>query len=150
MIKIIKSDSTNADFISLVEKPDVYQAEMDGDKHSFYRQFNSIETLKHVLVAYEDDKAVACGAIKKYDNITMEVKRMFTLTTHRGKGISEDILRQLEKWAKELGCQQCILETGKKQLEAIAFYNKMNYHHIPNYGQYEQAEYSLCFEKILD
>ena len=149
MIRIIKSDSKNEDFILLVKELDTYQAEMDGDKYSFYSQFNNIETLQHVLVAYEDSKAVACGAIRMYDNITMEVKRMFTLPAYRGKGISGTILNQLEEWAKELGCEKCILETGKNQLSAIAFYKKMNYAPIPNYGQYEHAEYSLCFEKIL-
>jgi len=42
-----------------------------------------------------------------------------------------------------------VLETGKKQIDAIALYTKNGYHIIPNYGQYAGVEYSLCFEKRI-
>ncbi len=92
---------------------------------------------------------MGCGAIKKYSLNIMEVKRMFTLPEVRGKGIATKILTELEVWAKELSCEKCILETGKKQSEAIELYKKSGYTVIPNYGQYEQIENSVCFEKII-
>jgi GNAT superfamily N-acetyltransferase len=79
----------------------------------------------------------------------MEIKRMYVTLEKRGKGIATLVLQELEKWSKELGFEKCILETGKKQPEAIRFYEKTNYHSIPNYGQYENAENSICFEKEL-
>lgn len=86
---------------------------------------------------------------KKYDDDTMEVKRMYTLDDYRGKGIATKVLAELEKWANELSFKKCILETGKKQPEAIRLYQKNGYKIIPNYGQYAQVENSLCFEKNL-
>ena len=65
-------------------------------------------------------------------------------------GIATQILTELEKWATELSFKKCVLETGKKQPEAIALYIKNGYKIIPNYGQYEGVENSVCFEKLLD
>ena len=74
---------------------------------------------------------------------------MYVLPPYRGKNIASKILQELEIWARELNYKKCILETGKKQPEAIRLYNKNNYSVIPNYGQYKNIENSVCFEKIL-
>ena len=121
----------------------------DGKDHSFYAQYNKIDKIKYVVVAFEDNKPASCGAIKAYDKNTMEVKRMYTLPGNRGKGIATKVLVELEKWAGELSYKKCILETGKKQPEAIAVYKKNGYKIIPNYGQYAGVENSVCFEKEI-
>ena len=95
------------------------------------------------------DLAERNGAIKEYSPGIMEVKRMYCLPEKRGRGIATHVLSELEKWAKEISYSKCILETGKKQEEAIALYLKNGYQPISNYGQYEGKENSLCFEKIL-
>ena len=149
MITLKRTDSENLDFIELVKFLDADLAERDGDEHSFYDQFNKIDKIKYVIVAYENEQAVSCGAIKEFSPHIMEVKRMFTLPVSRGKGIASGILGELETWANELGYSKCILETGKKQPEAIKMYQKNGYKMVQNYGQYAQAENSLCFEKEL-
>jgi GNAT superfamily N-acetyltransferase len=149
MIRIIRTDSDNPDFIDLVKHLDADLAERDGDDHSFYAQFNKINKIKYVVVAYENSKPVGCGAIKEYAPNTMEIKRMYTLPENRGKGIASKVLTELEIWAAELSYEKCILETGKKQPEAIALYKKNGYKLIPNYGQYVEAENSVCFEKDI-
>jgi GNAT superfamily N-acetyltransferase len=149
MLTVKRTDSDNHDFIELVKHLDADLAERDGSEHSFYAQFNKIDKIKHVVVAYEEDRPVGCGAIKEYELGVMEVKRMYTLPTHRGKGFASQILTELEKWAAELKYKTCILETGKKQPEAIALYKKNRYYIIPNYGQYAEVENSVCFEKRI-
>jgi len=149
MIKIIRADSDNQDFIELVKYLDAYLAEKDGDEHSFYSQFNKIDKMRHVVVAYENDKPVGCGAIKEYSSNTMEIKRMYTLPENRGKGIASKVLTELEIWTAELSYEKCVLETGKRQPEAIELYKKNGYKLIPNYGQYAGIENSLCFEKEI-
>jgi putative acetyltransferase len=147
MIELIRTDSSNPDFIRLVQFLDADLAIRDGLEHPFYAQFNKIDQIKYVVVAYEDKEALACGAIKEYDRQSMEVKRMYTSPESRGKGIAGKILTELERWASELGFKKCILETGLKQPEAIALYRKCAYRIISNYGQYAGVENSLCFEK---
>lgn len=149
MIQFIRTDSGNTDFIALVRLLDADLAKRDGDEHSFYAQFNTIDSIKHAVVAYENGTPVGCGAIKMYAANTMEVKRMYVTDANRGKGIAAGILSELEKWAAELSFTKCVLETGKKQPEAVRLYQKAGYRQIPNYGQYAGVENSLCFEKEI-
>ena len=149
MIQIIRTDSDNSDFTELVKQLDADLAVRDGDEHAFYSQFNKIDKIKFALVAYENDKPLGCGAIKPFDTAAMEVKRMYVAPESRGKGIAVKILSELEKWAAEMSCTKCVLETGKNQPEAIRLYGKSGYHPIPNYGQYAGIENSICFEKAL-
>ena len=62
-------------------------------------------------------------------------------------GTTREILSELEKWTKELSYEKCVLETGKRQPEAIQLYTKSDYKMSPNYGQYVGIENSICFEK---
>lgn len=146
-MKIIRTNSDNQLFIELVKLLDTDLAERDGDDHSFYAQFNKIDSIKHVVIAIENEEALGCGAIKEFDSNTMEIKRMYTSPKSRGKGIASTILSELEKWTKELSYKRCILETGIKQPEAIGLYHKNGYQLIPNYGQYKGVADSKCFEK---
>jgi putative acetyltransferase len=149
MIRIIRTNSDNQDFIQLVKHLDADLAVRDGEDHSFYAQFNKIDKIKYVVVAYENDQPVGCGAIKEYAPDTMEIKRMYTTPESRGNGIASKVLCELEAWASELSYEKCILETGKKQPEAIGLYQKNGYKIVPNYGQYAEIENSLCFEKHI-
>lgn len=149
MFTFIRTNFENPDFIQLVHLLDADLAKRDGKDHSFYAQFNKIAMIKHVVIAYEKGQPVGCGAIKEYEPEIMEVKRMYTLPPSRGKGTASRILAELEKWALEMNYQKCVLETGKKQPEAIRLYEKNGYAHIPNYGQYVGVDNSVCFEKVL-
>lgn len=149
MIELVRTNSKNEDFITLVKFLDEDLAIRDGNDHAFYAQFNKIDAIKYVVVAYQNNKALGCGAIKQYDKETMEVKRMFTSEESRGKGIASKVLEELELWAKELSFKKCILETGIKQPEAINLYKKNNYKRIKNYGQYASVENSVCFQKTI-
>lgn len=149
MINTLKTISENKDFIELVRHLDADLKIRDGDEHSFYNQFNKIDKIKHVVVAYQNEGPVGCGAIKEYDEKTMEVKRMFVFPEIRGQGIATTILTELEDWSRELLYETCILETGKQQPEAIRLYQKNGYQVIENYGQYKGVENSVCFEKKL-
>lgn len=149
MIEIRRTNANNTDFQYLVTFLDKELAERDGDEHAFYAQYNHITNISHVVVAYVNNLPVACGAIKKWDADTMEVKRMYTLPEFRGKGIALEVLAQLESSAMELGYSKCILETGKKQPEAIQLYTRAGYSNIENYGQYAGVINSVCFGKEL-
>lgn len=149
MIILTRTDSSNPDFVTLVKLLDAYLAEKDGRDHDYYNQFNTIVMLKNAVVGYENGIPVACGAIKEFDADAMEVKRMFTLPEVRGKGLASRVLTELEDWSAELGYKSCVLETGKRQVEAVSLYKKKGYSIIPNYAQYIGIENSLCFQKEL-
>ncbi len=144
-----RTSSQNKDFTRLIIKLDANLKISDGEDHDFYNQFNGIDDLKHVILIYQEDVAIACGAIKVYDQHSVEIKRMYVSPHYRRQGVAARILLELENWARELGIKRCILETGKKQPDAIRLYQKNNYVITSNYAQYKGIENSVCFEKIL-
>jgi GNAT superfamily N-acetyltransferase len=149
MIILRRTDSDDTDFKALVKLLDADLAERDGADHGFYSQFNKIDKIRHAVVCYENDQPIGCGAIKAFDDEAMEVKRMYVSPAGRNKGIATRVLTELEAWASELGYPKCVLETGKRQPEAIALYEKNGYRRTENYGQYAGVENSVCFEKRL-
>jgi len=149
MLTFVRTDSSNQNFITLVKLLDAYLSEKDGDEHAFYSQFNKIDKINHVILAYWEEQAVGCGAIKEYGAQITEIKRMYVNPDFRGRKIASKILVELEQWAKELQYESCILETGSRQTEAIELYKNNGYSITPNYGQYQNVENSVCFEKKI-
>ncbi len=145
--EIIRTNAAHQDFITLVKELDAYLKITDKDEHDFYNQFNNIDVIKHVVILYVNKVAVGCGAIKKFNNSTMEIKRMYVSNDYRSIGLAQKLIAELEIWTKELGFSKCILETGKRQKAAVKFYEKCNYNVIENYGQYIGMKNSICFEK---
>lgn len=149
MITLRRTDSDDEDFKALVKLLDADLAMRDGADHGFYSQFNKIDKIRHAVVCYENAQAIGCGAIKAFSDEVMEVKRMYVSPEGRNKGIATRVLTELEDWAREMGYARCVLETGKRQPEAIALYEKNGYRRTENYGQYVGVENSVCFEKNL-
>ena len=148
MMHLKRTNSKNKQFGKLVTELDSYLASVDGKEHDFYNQFNKIDAINNVVILTMNNETVACGAIKEYES-GMEVKRMFTKPGYRGMGCAQLVLNELEKWTIEMNKTYCILETGKKQKEAIQLYVKSGYAQIPNYGPYQGVENSVCFQKNL-
>ena len=149
MVQLVRSDSRNKDFIQLVEALDKDLSLRDGEDHAHYAPLNQIQNINQVVVAYNDSKAMACGGLKQYSSEAVEIKRMYTAPEGRRKGLATLVLKELEAWALELDFKRCVLETGKRQPEAIALYHKNGYKPIANYGPYSEMENSVCFEKVI-
>lgn len=145
-----RTTSDNLDFQNLVLELDKDLARKNGAANAFFAQYNKIDHIKYVVVAYDANGiASGCGAMKEYEKEVIEIKRMFVPMDKRGNGIAGKILSELQIWAKELGYKKCILETGDKMVEAIGLYKKNNFQIIPNYGQYADVESSICFQKEI-
>ena len=146
MVTILRTNSENPAFKKLVELLNSDLAERDGAHHPLSK-FNTIAKIKYVVLAYENDKVLGCGAIAEYDLDTMEVKRMYVLPDVRGKRIATSILSELERWSKELGCSKCLLFTGTNQPEASRLYKRNGYKQIRKYGKLAEIADSICFAK---
>ena len=127
MLKLIRTDSNNADFQGLVALLDQYLRQLDGEDHAFYAQFNQIDALNHVVVAIVNEQAIACGAFKPFDDNSVEIKRMFTHPEFRGQRIAKQVLTELEAWASELNVTNCVLETGRRMPDAVHLYQRCGY-----------------------
>lgn len=144
-----RTDSSHKDFQDLVKLLDADLAVRNGEDQAFFDQFNKLDTIKNCIVVYINEVPAACGAIKKFDEETVEIKRMYTHPNFRKKGLATAIVKELEKWAKELNYKKAVLETSLEQNEALSVYEKSGYVRIPNYGQYIGIEKSVCYEKVL-
>lgn len=149
MLRIVRTTSENPDFRTLVQLLDQDLAERDGAEHGFYAQYNKIDLIRHAVVAYQHDLPVGCGAFKEFEPGTVEIKRMYVRPECRQQGVARAVLSELETWAGELGYASAVLETGKRQPEAIALYQRSGYDFTPNYGQYVGIENSVCLRKAL-
>lgn len=102
------------------------------------------------LVALSPDgRVVGCGALRRLDDASAEVKRMYVEPSSRGSGVATAVLRALEEAARTRGWTTVRLETGPAQPDAIRFYEREGYRPIPLYGVYIGSDLSLCYERAL-
>ena len=154
-ILVKRTVSTDPDFQALVKLLDQDLARRDVKDHAFFAQINKGGLpLLHVLVVYENEVAVGCGALRPCTDLQLldnqlEIKRMWVNPDRRRQGFARLLLSELEIWALELGYQSVQLETGRTQPEAIALYQKAGYIEIPRYGPYLPSDISVCFTKKL-
>lgn len=148
-ITIKRTNSNDAAFQQLIAALDNELWNELNEDQAKYDQYNKVPDLKTVLVLYVNEKPTASGCIKKYNEHTVEVKRMFVVKEHRGKGLSSMILKELENWAIELGFQYAILETSIHFKAARSLYSNAGYKVIDNYDQYAGLEESVCMRKPL-
>jgi GNAT superfamily N-acetyltransferase len=149
MTEFVRTTSENADFRNLINALDEDLYRRNGEAQLQYRQYNQVDLIDHVVVVYFEGKPVGCGCYKRFDDQTVEMKRMFVLPEMRGKQLAARMLQELEAWAVEEGNIAAVLETGHRQVEAIRLYNVAGYSLIENYGQYIGMEESICYRKEL-
>jgi len=98
------------------------------------------------VLAHAGDEAVGCGAIRMIGD-DAEIKRMYVAPSMRGRGVARAVLAALSEEAARLGAQRMILETGNKQVEALALYRSEGFEEIPRYEPYVDAHHSICMAK---
>jgi putative acetyltransferase len=149
-IQVMREDPHSAVSAMLIRELSAELGAMYGDDGSGAFKPNDVTVARAAfVVAYVDDTAVGCGALRPIDEITGEVKRMYVRREMRGEGISRAILGKIESLAREFGYQKLQLETGNLQTEAIGLYESSGYARISCYGRYEHDPRSVCFEKAL-
>lgn len=102
------------------------------------------------MIAHLDDMPVGCGAVRRLDEATAEIKRMYVDPSVRGRGIGRALVEALEREARVLGVTRIVLETGTRLAPAIKLYEAMGYTRIPLFGEYlSSPNTSLCLGKSL-
>lgn len=149
-IKIVKVGNTDPDLIALVRQLDADLNARYGQLQGQYDAYNSLQSLDAAFVLYADENPAACGAYKRHDDRTAEIKRVFVDPHFRGKGFARKMMAAIEQSAAQSGYCACVLETGIRQNEAISLYRTSGYEIIPNYGQYAGNGNSVCMKKELN
>ena len=119
-------------------------------KRDQYKQYNQLDKVQEAIVVYQGGQAIGGGAIRRYDDKTAELKRVFVRPEFQGQGIGSKLVSLLMEWAAELGYRRMILETGALLSESCAVYKKLGFQVIPNYGPYVNMPESLCMGRDLE
>ena len=101
------------------------------------------------LIALRSSKPVGCGAVRRIEANTGELKRMYVIPEERGRGVGQAILKALETEAKGLRLTRLVLETGVRQDRAQKLYQQAGFSQIERYGEYTNSLLSICMAKEL-
>lgn len=139
-------DSDNRDFIYLCSELDSFlDIAIGGEsKREKYKKFNHLDTMDYVIIAYYQEEAVGCAALRRYSDTDIEVKRVFVRENYRGQNVAGLLLEQLISYAKKSGYGHMILETGDFLQASLRLYSRYGFEQIENYGAYKNMKESLC------
>ena len=138
MLEYKRTNGKNKDFIENCRRLDADLDQRIGKEiqRSKYEKYNQLDKINEAIVVYENNVLVGAGSIRYYDEINVELKRIYISPAFRGQGLGTKLVSLLIEWAKELGYQRVLLETGEKLTESVALYKKLGFERIPNYGPY--------------
>ena len=156
-LRIEEVEITHADALRLIEEVQAeYVALYGGPDESPIdpSEFSAGNGL--FVVGYVDDVPVATGAWRWHAPVagsasgpTVELKRMYVASSHRGQGLARAVLAHLERTASAAGAVAMVLETGILQPEAMALYDSSGYRPVPGFGFYRESDLSRCYAKLL-
>ncbi|MFF4037091.1 GNAT family N-acetyltransferase [Streptomyces sp. NPDC001816] len=137
----------------LRELGDEYARRYGKDAHAELARYPDEEfTTPHggvLLLLLDRGEAVAGGAFRRYDETTAELKRIWTHSAHRRRGLARRVVAELEREASARGYRRIYLTTGPRQPEARGLYLTTGY--IPLFDTEADPETigPLPFEKHL-
>jgi putative acetyltransferase len=148
-VQVRRTTTDDPAFRVLVAALDAELRATYGELQTQYAPHNNVDTIDTAVVAYDGFAPVGCGCFRRKDARTVELKRMFVAPAVRGRRVAAEIVAALEAWARELGHDTAVLETGTLQIAAIAAYARCGYARIPSFGPYADMPASVCMGKTL-
>jgi ribosomal protein S18 acetylase RimI-like enzyme len=142
---------TNSDFQMFYQITEDYYSSLVGgvSKRKGFVPYNASAQIPDVLIAYDDGKAVGCAGLKKYDDKSTEIKRVWVQPEYRRQHIADKMMQLVEQKAKEQGFARVILQTRPQMTEAVGMYTKRGYKLIENYPPYDKLIGAVCYAKEL-
>lgn len=137
---------------ALIAQSDAYMAALYPAESNHLESLSALGQPNVLLVgAHIEGELVGCGAVKTLDDDGRygEIKRVFVLERHRGKGLSKAIMQKLEAHLQATGVRLARLETGIHQPEALGLYTQLGYVLREPFGAYAHDPLSVFMEKAL-
>lgn len=148
ILQVLEADIYTDESLSLLKELSGSLIHITGNSGESSFSIDDMEVEKSIFViARSGGKAAGCGAIRRIDDSTGELKRMYA--REQGLGVGTSILNFLENKALEFGFSRLICETRKINVGACSFYIRNGFHVIPNYGKYQGRDEAVCFEKRI-
>lgn len=148
--EIKEVDFNNIDFKDLCKKLDDFQNDIFPERVSLkMRALDGLEKLEKILLMYDENKIIACGALKPVNDNTAELARMYTDNNYRGQGLAKNIIKEILKYAKTKGYKKIILDTWKDSTSARNLYASLGFKERPPFdGKTFQNSFSTNDESI--
>ena len=146
-MKTVLTDENDERFHDLVMELDKGYFERIGEDLQKYESYNEFKKPHVVILALDGDNAVACASYRIFDEDSVEFKRVFVKKEYRKRGIAYCLIKQLERLVVEKNFKQSYIVTGKRNSAAISLYEKLNYHIIDNFDQFEDDDVVICMKK---
>lgn len=143
----IFTDETDERFQSLVAELDEGYFKRIGDGLKRYQSYNEFKKPHVVILALDGNDAVACASYRKFDEDSVEFKRVYVKRKYRKRGLAYCLIQKLERLVIEDGFKHSYIVTGKKNFAAINLYMKLNYKKIENFGQFKDDDAVICMKK---
>ncbi|MBR7008675.1 MAG: GNAT family N-acetyltransferase [Ruminococcus sp.] len=142
---------TNSDFQMFYQITEDYYSSLVGgvSKRKGFVPYNASAQIPDVLIAYDDGKAVGCAGLKRYDDKSTEIKRVWVQSEYRRQHIAGKMMQLVEQKAKKQGFARVILQTRPQMTEAVGMYTKRGYKLIENYPPYDKLVGAVCYAKEL-
>ncbi|MBE5975798.1 MAG: GNAT family N-acetyltransferase [Paenibacillaceae bacterium] len=148
ILQVLEADINTDESLSLLKELSGSLNHITGNSGESSFSIDDMKDEKSIFViARRGSKAAGCGAIRRIDDSTGELKRMYA--KEQGLGVGTSILNFLENKALEFGYSRLICETRKINVGACSFYIRNGFHVIPNYGKYQGRDEAVCFEKRI-
>lgn len=139
-MKIVSMDTTDKNILQLFSAHDDYMIEFLGDDSWCYTRYSESENIEKVWGLSIDNHVIGCIAYRKKDDKIGEVKRLFIRKEYRGKGIAKTLLKTVEDYAKEQGCDKLFLDTRITLEPAVSLYRSFGFNIVFQQGLYIQME----------
>lgn len=152
MIEICPSDLHDPEVLALIEQLNAELSAMYPEPGATHFRLDPDEVAPGrgaFFVARLNGHVVGCGALRLQEGGAAEIKRMFTLRAARRRGVARALMAALEQAARDLGARRLVLETGVRQVEAVALYGSIGFERIEPFGEYVDSPLSLCMGKDL-
>lgn len=134
---------TDESVLKLFSEHDDFMIDFLGEDKVYYTRYNESENIEKVWVVFSDNQPIGCIAYRKKEEGTGEVKRLYIKKEYRGKGISKELLKTLECYAKEQGCHTLFLDTRVTLEPAVSLYRSHGFSIVYRQGLYIQMEKEL-------
>ncbi len=142
-MNIVSMKSADKDAINLFSLHDDYMMDFLGDDKWCYTRYSEKENLENIWIMYSDASPIASIAYRRKDDGVGEVKRLYIVNEHRGRGLSKKLLKTVECYAKEQGCNTLFLDTRITLEPAVSVYRSFGFNIVFQQGLYIQMEKNI-------
>ena len=129
--------------LELFSEHDDFMIEFLGEDSHYYTRYTENENIENVWVAFVDNIPAGCIAYRKKADGVGEVKRLFLRKEYRGRGLSKELLKQVENHAGKQCCTTLFLDTRITLEPAVSLYRSYGFEIIFRQGLYVQMEKKL-------